>query len=467
MKNSSNRIAFFTAMAALLCMCLIANIVRTTVYAGAAAVDQVKESEGYKAFLMYADGQWNWSNFEVNKSNGGAGNGNDANIIGDGTYTVSLDKTTMGEDNVAQGVTVFCVDIVGLANAQRLDASKLKVKDVIIQCDGKKIASDGLHMFVGDLEGNGNIRIEIYNTYGYGEGEFKTSENPGFNVDDLNFSESLAVTFTLEGLKVGKTPEGVFAGNDEKYVQTVKGKTEGEIITPSPIAASTVAPTEIIETTSVPIITVAPTAIPLEVPAASPHSETDNTISKLSAKQEYVKSGYRYQKYVELTWKQGESVAGFEVYRKEGALGKTVKIATITDGEGEAFIDKTIKSGTSYRYQVLPLVLNEKQELEEGKISDSVTVKTSGKLKTPKINAHAKGKKLIIAFQSAEGEKYQIQFRWLNEKKWKSLPKMQGVINKKIAIRMNAKGFMIRVRSYSVVDGRKIYSTWSSPKKVK
>lgn len=453
MKNWSSRIAVFIAVTGLLCVCFAANIGNITARAEAAGVDQVKESEGYKAFLMFADEIWNWSNFEVNQANGGAGKGTDATVTGNGTYTVSLDKAGMGETNVAQRATVFCIDIVGLGTAQRLDASKLKVKDVIIQCDGKKIASDGSHMFVGDLEGNGNIRIEIYNRYGYGGRSFKTSENPGFNVDDLTFSQSLSVTFTLEGLKVGTTPAGTFIDSDgNQYVQTVEGKTEDDTtVTPAPVA-------DPIETQA---------AVPTEMPVVSSNPEKNNTISELSVKQKYVQSGYRYQKYVELTWKQGESVAGFEVYRKEGALGKTVKIATITDGEGEAFIDKTIKSGTSYRYQVLPLVLNEKQELEEGKISDSVTVKTSGKLKTPKINAHAKGKKLIIAFQSAEGEKYQIQFRWLNEKKWKSLPKMQGVINKKIAIRMNAKGFMIRVRSYSVVDGRKIYSTWSSPKKVK
>lgn len=48
----------------------------------------------------------------------------------------------------------------------------------------------------GDLEGNGNIRIEIYNEYG------STGSNPPIDISTMNFNESVEVTFTISGTGV-------------------------------------------------------------------------------------------------------------------------------------------------------------------------------------------------------------------------------------------------------------------------
>lgn len=48
----------------------------------------------------------------------------------------------------------------------------------------------------GDLEGNGNIRIEIYNEYG------STGANPPIDLSTMNFNESVEVTFTISGTGV-------------------------------------------------------------------------------------------------------------------------------------------------------------------------------------------------------------------------------------------------------------------------
>lgn len=48
---------------------------------------------------------------------------------------------------------------------------------------------------VGDLEGNGRIRIEIYNEYG------ATKDNPGINLSQISFDKKMLVQFTISGIK--------------------------------------------------------------------------------------------------------------------------------------------------------------------------------------------------------------------------------------------------------------------------
>ena len=44
---------------------------------------------------------------------------------------------------------------------------------------------------------------------------------------------------------------------------------------------------------------------------------------------------------------------------------------------------------------------------------------------------------------------------------------MKGKLQKKIVKKIKAKGFFLRVRSYDIVNGKKIYSKWSAGLKVK
>ena len=46
----------------------------------------------------------------------------------------------------------------------------------------------------GDLEGKGNLRLELYNEWG------STHDNPGFNKDGFTFNKNMAVTFKLTGI---------------------------------------------------------------------------------------------------------------------------------------------------------------------------------------------------------------------------------------------------------------------------
>lgn len=208
---------------------------------------EVRESDyrtrfnGYDAFLMFADSYWmygNWSGTGEEEK----GFGLDADITGDGTYTVSIaSPTIMGPDsrineNVdvdenglpvpAEGAVVFVVDIVGLCDGStnylgepienklsdpasgknypnvdktikgkyRGDNTDVQVRVTSIRADGEEIPFDPSKIVYGNIEDlNNSFRIEIYNDYGL------TAEDPPIDRDSLYFS-TLEVTFTITGL---------------------------------------------------------------------------------------------------------------------------------------------------------------------------------------------------------------------------------------------------------------------------
>lgn len=72
-----------------------------------------------------------------------------------------------------------------------------------IKCDGTPIQFDANKFFYGDIENNGNFRVELFNIYGKGSAEGKVKESPfstAANIDNepaLAFSSSMEVTFTI------------------------------------------------------------------------------------------------------------------------------------------------------------------------------------------------------------------------------------------------------------------------------
>lgn len=192
-----------------------AAVVSTAVLAATASA--------HETFLMYASGDWSCSSMEA-----GAATGHDTDVTTDGTYTVSVSGFEFEDEDTAEmvpatatGATVFCVDIDGLATelgcgkdaegyealetgAEKMafaQAAGLTISDVVITAtntDGTStdIAVDESKLIYGDIEGNGKIRLEIYNAYG------DTSKDAPISTD-WSFDDSLSVTFTISGIGGG------------------------------------------------------------------------------------------------------------------------------------------------------------------------------------------------------------------------------------------------------------------------
>lgn len=212
--------------------------------AAVATVSFMTVSAGaYDTFLMYADDSWLWGNWSMAEFPAGS-----VDITEDGTYTVYIDNTIStaitadeetGEDvpMTAMGAVVFNVDIVGLGEALGLEAKpegkpadpgNIVISDVSItisSTDGisKTLDVDESKLVCGDVEDNGNFRIEIRNEFG------DTKENAGVDKSQIIFDEKIAVTFTITGLSAGTSEETAVeaaAGNTTAAAASAKGSAD-------------------------------------------------------------------------------------------------------------------------------------------------------------------------------------------------------------------------------------------------
>lgn len=174
------------------------------------------DPEEYTAFLMFTDRNWGFGNWDETLASA------TTKITGPGTYSVVLnaDEVRGEAEGAASGAMVFCVDILGLG------ASKYMATDVKVLCDGAEVEMDSSKLAFGDIEENGNYRIELYNEYG------STVNDPAFDPESLSFNETLEVQFTLE--EVGATAFLMFTdrnwgfGNWDATLESATTKITGD-----------------------------------------------------------------------------------------------------------------------------------------------------------------------------------------------------------------------------------------------
>ena len=182
-------------------------------------------------FLMFASDDWSIQRMTLGESTNQDGSindfykfGNDVKVTGDGTYTVGLRVKDFWNDAEAKGTKVFCVDLVGLADQLGISTKDLTdadatqvakdagiiVKDVTAKLDaddpdfGKTYTLDNDALLYGDIEGNGNLRIELYNEYGNSKSVYDAE---WLDIcKNLDVLDKIEVTFTIEGLGSDQQP---------------------------------------------------------------------------------------------------------------------------------------------------------------------------------------------------------------------------------------------------------------------
>ena len=141
-------------------------------------------ADEYTVALMYADADW-YPNLMTN-DDPAQDTRPTMTISGDGTYTLETDAAAG-----ASGIQVLCIDLIGVA-ADHPDAT---VTLDGIEIDGEPFEFDASKILYGDIEENGNLRIEIYNTYGSG-----TKDAPPFIEPSFKVGTTVKFTFTVTGI---------------------------------------------------------------------------------------------------------------------------------------------------------------------------------------------------------------------------------------------------------------------------
>lgn len=134
-------------------------------------------ADSYMAYIGFADSSWSHSGFHPDTAG--------VEITGDGQYVIETDQFAGAAD-----ILVFVVDFEGM------NADNPNITAVIdsIEIDGTAIELDSSKVLSGDLEENGNYRLEIYNEYGAGT----TADPPINHLTAVN--SSIKITFTVSGM---------------------------------------------------------------------------------------------------------------------------------------------------------------------------------------------------------------------------------------------------------------------------
>ena len=425
------------------------------------------EEEGYTACMLYTDNNWSWVNWNPGE------NGREAVITGNGTYTVSLHRKDFAEmpEDAADGAMVWVVDLIGMANAQNFDTSKLTIRDVTIRVDGRKIWTDSSKMYYGDIERKGDIRLEICNEWGYGStyGDFRTrdiDENgdpiaAGFDLSKVKFEDSVSVTFTLEGIREGSTPEGAWMNAEEEpVVKTAVGTVQGD---PDQMPSPT--PTRRPHVPEWPHVSYSP-AYPR--PSDDLDLRDDDFMEDLAvegldiAVGNTVKKGFLTVPQVELFWDANDRCDGYEIWRSNG--GKNFRRVDIIDDEEETeWYDTTVKKGRRYSYQVLGYIDGEDGEVLRAEDENYVSATIRRTVKSCRYTAKRTRNKLTLIFNKAEGTSCQIRVKYGRGKNWK---KVTCRLNRKIVCKVSPKKLKLRVRTGERVGRRMKYSRWTKAKMV-
>lgn len=177
----------------------------------------------YLAGVYYSNPDWS---VQADTKNETAG----TMVTGNGTYNFKVPVTALAESAV-----VFVLDIVGLSTDLAEGAAPVAYVNKIT-LDGelpaiKSLPVDHSKLALGDLENNGNYRIEFFNEWG------STKADPPVNTADISFSENMimAVTFSGIGLKEGAAGSylgGIYYSNPDWSVQSDnKNETAGTTVT--------------------------------------------------------------------------------------------------------------------------------------------------------------------------------------------------------------------------------------------
>lgn len=169
---------------------------------------------------------------------------------------------------------------------------------------------------------------------------------------------------------------------------------------------------------------------------------------------------------ITLTWNKQKHVKGYVVYRYDSAKKKYVKIATIKKASTTTYTDTKRKAATTYQYKVRAYATVAKKT-KYG--SYSSILKTATASQKPSVKAKARSKKTTLTWgkvKSVSG--YEIYMSTKKSSKYSKIKTVSSKSTKYTKTKLKkGKTYYFKIRTYKKVNGIKIYSSYSSVKKVK
>lgn len=168
---------------------------------------------------------------------------------------------------------------------------------------------------------------------------------------------------------------------------------------------------------------------------------------------------------IKLEWSKASNATSYKIYQYNSKTKKYKKIATT---KGTTYTVKKLKAGTTYKFKIVACATVSKKEYTS---SYSKVLTTATKPTTPKISKlTTKSKKATVQWKKISGASgYEVYMSTSKNGKYskiKTVTKTSTVKYTKANLEKNKK-YYFKVRAYKIVDGKKVYSSYSSVKSIK
>lgn len=173
--------------------------------------------------------------------------------------------------------------------------------------------------------------------------------------------------------------------------------------------------------------------------------------------------------FVTLTWDKQTAANGYEVFKYDASSKKYVLYKNITNPNTNTCKVTGLASNRKYDFKVRAYQIDdsEKTYAPFGAVVSQYTSITNPKLNSAKSTS----KKKIKASWSKVGGASGYQVMWSTYKNFSKNYKTKSVkaksLSKTVTAAQSKKTYYVRVRAYKTISGKKVYSPWSSTKKVK
>lgn len=173
--------------------------------------------------------------------------------------------------------------------------------------------------------------------------------------------------------------------------------------------------------------------------------------------------------FVTLTWNKQTAANGYEVFKYDASSKKYVLYKNITNPNTNTCKVTGLASNRKYYFKVRAYQIDD-SEKTYAPFGAVVSQYTS--IAKPKLNsAKSTSKKKIKASWSKVGGASGYQVMWSTYKNFSKNYKTKSVkakySSKTVTTAQSKKTYYVRVRAYKTINGKKVYSQWSSTKKVK
>ncbi|WP_297125732.1 GH25 family lysozyme [uncultured Eubacterium sp.] len=173
--------------------------------------------------------------------------------------------------------------------------------------------------------------------------------------------------------------------------------------------------------------------------------------------------------FVTLTWDKQTAANGYEVFKYDVSSKKYVLYKNITNPNTNTCKVTGLASNKKYDFKVRAYQIDD-SEKTYAPFGAVVSQYTS--IAKPKLNsAKSTSKKKIKASWSKVGGASGYQVMWSTYKNFSKNYKTKSVkakySSKTVTTAQSKKTYYVRVRAYKTINGKKVYSQWSSTKKVK